>query len=809
MADENKPNDEVGNSDDGFEATPDTNDGSSGEGIEARFMDISEDLEKALCEVKDKMEKRDLVSNRMQVRDAWEQRYFDRGSQHLVEGPYGQWGFLGENTVATKSAGSEDRIDETNIYQAYRLQLAGILTQNNPAVRFFPVDNKKQLDNKAAAQANKLKKIIERENKMIKLQSDIVRLLYTDGTVLVVCEFDDKQKKQRLEAVGVLEAKIPIQQNEVIDMPYCIIAKEQDIVSMKNKYKSVAKQIKPSTAPAAESEYRRLARVSVMQGMRPAAMTGDSLLYNVTEQKTWLKVDCFCEITNEELREEALEAFPEGVCLYHCGSTFCGARPARMDDELTLIFAIDGDGTHRNSVGKSLVNVQKKFNNAVELMQQTLMNTIPVKWTHPSYVDLPALAQQKNLPGSYLKLAAIPPNGDLSNAFYVEEQMEPPMILMQWIQELRDNFAQLLTGAYPALTGAGDLGGNDTAQGIAVERDAAMGRIGSIWRSIKEGYASIMHNAVMCVVANREGTISANLPARGGMMQSVTVDVDDLRGNVVCYAETEEAFPESWVQKRGIYMSLMSSPDPKVEETANLPENLVIAKELIGVEDYYIPQIVSRNKQLTEITKLLQEEPQPNPQIVQIQNQLVQAALLGHQNPALQPQIEQAVQEAQQQIATLPPLVSSISVNVDWDDHLTESQTCGMFINSEDGQEAAETIPQGFKNVELHGMEHKKALAAASAGAPQKPVSVSLSLGDLLKANMLPEAAQLLAKAGITEPGGGAPPSAAAPGASPMNALGGGAVPGRPSPNPSGMNAPGLSPVPVSPAPIINPKPLG
>jgi hypothetical protein len=124
---------------------------------------------------------------------------------------------------------------------------------------------------------------------------------------------------------------------------------------------------------------------------------------------------------------------------------------------------------------------------------------------------------------------------------------------------------------------------------------------------------------------------------------------------------------------------------------------------------------------------------------------------------------------------------------------MTEAQTVGMFINSEDGQEARETNPKGVMNVELHGMEHKQAMAAAAGAQPQKPVAKSLSLGDLLKAGMTDEAMQLLKQAGINAPV--APPQAAAPG---PNA----------SPNPTGQNAPGTSPAaPAMIQPVINPKP--
>jgi hypothetical protein len=406
---------------------------------------------------------------------------------------------------------------------------------------------------------------------------------------------------------------------------------------------------------------------------------------------------------------------------------------------------------HRNSLGKPGVPIQRKINNAVELMQQTLLNTIPVKWTHPTYVDLPALAQQKNLPGSYLKLAAIPPGGDMANDFYVEEQLQPPAVLLEWIRELRDAFYQLMTGAYPALTGAGDLGGNDTAQGIATERDAAMGRLGAIWRNMKEGYASIMKNAVICVRENREGVVSANVPGRGGVMRSISVDTADLRGEVNCFPETEEAFPESWVQRRGVLMSLLSSPDPMIEKTANLAENLVVIKEVIGVENFYIPQIVSRNKQLAEIDEMIDGEAEPNPALDQIDEQVIQLSAAVKANPTDQESMAQLAQLGQQ-AQSLPDMISSVGVQK-YDDDQTELETCIMFMQSEEGQQLRKKNPKGFENIELHADEHAAAMkqkaAQQPAMPPQKPISKSVSAGDLLKAGLVQDAQQLIAQAGV------------------------------------------------------------
>ena len=642
------------------------------------------------------------------------------------------------------------------------MQLLGVLTQNVPTVRFFPNDNKKKIDLQAACAANTMKFIVEKQNNTISLQEDIVRYLYTDGRAIIVTSYDEKADKQELTAYGSLETKLPIQtRNDIKKCFYVQVTDEIDIVVAKGMFPDKAKDIKPSTAPAAESEFERLARIACMQGMRPNSMTGDSLQWNCTWQRTWLRPEAYVEITDDKCRTEAETTFPDGVCVTFIGKTFCQARSCKLEDEITLVHAFSGDGMHRNSIGSSLVPIQKKINNAVELMQTTILNTIPVKWTNPEYVDLPALSQQKNIPGSYLKLAAIPPDGDLSKAFYVEEQLEAPVSLMPWILQLRDQFAQLLTGAYPAVSGD-DTHGNDTAQGIAMQRDAAMGRIGTFWRNVKEAYASLMKNAVLCIATNLEGTITANIPKRGGLTRHLRVNVDDLRGNIECFPETEESYPESWVQRRGVITSLMQDNDPLVVMIRNLPENLVMIWQAIGLQDLTIPQVTSYKKQLGEIDELLEAEPEPNPAIAVLQEHLDQFA----QDPNAQadPQAVQVaglLQQHIQQLQQTQPLVSSVPIDQNWDDHQAELQTCQIWLNSEEGQQVKKMDPPAWENVSLHGLAHKAALASQPPAPNPKPVTKSVNAGDLIKAGMGPELAQLLGQAGIQS--SGAPPAQAPP----------------------------------------------
>jgi hypothetical protein len=125
----------------------------------------------------------------------------------------------------------------------------------------------------------------------------------------------------------------------------------------------------------------------------------------------------------------------------------------------------------------------------------------------------------------------------------------------------------------------------------------------------------------------------------------------------------------------------------------------------------------------------------------------------------LEQQIQQ-IQAAIQQVQQTAPLVSSVPIDKDWDDHASELQTCQIWLNSEEGQQIKKMKPQEWLNVSLHAMAHRQALASMPPPPNPKPVTKSVNAGDLIKGGLGPELAQLLGQAGITMQ---TPPPAAAP----------------------------------------------
>jgi hypothetical protein len=739
--------------------------------------DLTVDEKKTtLSSLADRVAQRDLVSRRIEVRDCWKARYFYRGNQHLLLGRNQAWVLPQQVLMGGQSY--DDHSQETNIYLAFGDTIEAALTAGTPSVRFEAQDPKNAADIDAACNADRARLLIERNNNMIVLQEDLSRFLWTDGRALVyvrhvldaqrygyshagVSAVEDQisylpeeggEGPEKLEApdlgaeggesedpdegevrgsevirvLGALETKLPIQANDLAHSAYLQFSEEMDITTPKAMYPEQSDDITPATSPTAESDYERLARTSIMMGMRPSSMTSDSMTYNTTVQRTWVRPSFFFEEKDDTRRQWLFKMFPKGAMVVIVGKVVCEARNESMDDHWTLIHARPGDGMHRPALGQPVIPLQEKLNDCMDLVHESFMHLIPRIWTDTEQYDVDAANDTQRAPGQYMKMQR-KGDKDLAGNFFVEPQIQLAAGLLEYIQNLFGEFSQFLCGAFPALFG-GNTGSNDTAQGIASQRDQALGRVGLTWRNMKIGYASIMRQAVMAAAEYRKEVMTGNVQGADGQETQIAIDPDDLKGNVLCFPDTDENFPESWVAQRAVWMNLLESAknNPVLAAILAAPRNLLIAKDKIGVSEIVIPTAASSKKQLGEIALLLEGGPQPNPALQQAEQKLAELM----PRAALDPTVEQEILQLQQQIQAIPPQISSVKVGkLDNDQiEMTEIET---WANDSEGIKAAAEKQDGYANVMLHYDEHAAAMAQKAAGkqAPPatKPVSLSLS----------------------------------------------------------------------------------
>ena len=560
-------------------------------------------------------------------------------------------------------------------------------------------------------------------------------------------------------AHGKLETKlVPMMANDLDECDVVLLDMEVDISRAKGMCPWIADDIKSGDLGIAEGEIARLARQNVKLGMQSSYVTSDSMANDVTIARAWMRPSYLLEAP-KEIRDGLISKFPNGVYLCQMGQVFAFARNESIEDSLALGQAYSGDGQNRNAMGTSTMPIQKRLNNWLDLMNDFFVRAVPKKWMDNKVFDVEAIRSQTNVPGDIGAFKRVP-GTPATELILVEPQVTPPISLADFIKEYSGPLRELLSGAYPALAG-GDVGTADSGVAIATQRDSALGRLAPTWHSMKNAEATSVKQLVRWGVKCRDKSINEKIP--GG--ETIILEINDLKGNIHCYAESDENFPETYTQRKNNFMQVFDAANKNqlLGEVFFNGANLETLRNMSGLgSDIYIPQVLSHNKQLGEIDIMLKGKPIPNPQIVMAGQKLQQLAAMPGFDPT---QLQQAKMQLQQLMQT-KPLVCSMPIDAEVDDNSTEAATTWQWLNSEEGRKTKVSKRPGFDNVRLHYLDHIEAVqqkAAQAGGGAGKPPSISISYKDTAMTDV-GASKQILQKAGITpSPGAQAPPALPAP----------------------------------------------
>jgi len=554
---------------------------------------------------------------------------------------------------------------------------------------------------------------------------------------------------------GKLDHKCPIAVDNVKDMQFIQLYEDLDVAIVKAKFPWIADKIKPGSDGNSEVELDRIARENTRQAVLGAYVTGDSLQRHTVVKHTWFRPSMFMdEKVNDQVRAELLEAFPNGCVLVKAGANYAYSKNESMDAHLAIAHPFSGKGQNRRALGTSLISIQKRINDWVDLQDDFFKRTVPKKWMNAEAFNMDAIKGQNNVPGSIGPFQPQPGLTTMDQYIMVEPTPQPQNALADFIKWFITTLSEEITGALPSLFGAAT--GENTVGNAVIQMDQALQRIGCPWNNIQDLFAECARQAVGCAADCREGKrISQTLPGRG----KVTVNTSNLAGNVLCFPEANPAFPESWNQKEAKLIKMIdaSTQNEAIRQWLFSPANLPILQSGIRLKKFKVPGADSITKQKAEFELLLRSGPMPNPAVLKIQQMLAQAAekMLVAQKTMqpVSPQDMATVQQLQQMMKSLPPQVSTIPVAQDEsENHPVEGGACFDWMTSSEGQGFKYGTPQqraAFANVHLHWSEHlaqAKKIALANA-PPNKPPSESISV-DVSK--MPPSVAiQSLAKMGI------------------------------------------------------------
>jgi hypothetical protein len=764
-----------------------------------RLEELQPKLVNALRELVRQYREEGVVARRHEIRRIRQARLFWQGLQYAWWNPNDMnWHLPFEQKFA-----DDRQLEEmpryqfvTNFYQGFGLSFIAVLSQDVPAVRFYPQSAQSLEDIAAARAASDVAALIEQNNHVEHLLTAVGYYLWTDGKLggyvryvadgqrfgfhdevvlesveiplgedVYVCPACGKEtpasdagqngatpmcancgaelteadlrKAERvtvprvagtrrmangqevISIVGGLELNTPVWAGEMHEYPYLQWQAEVHRSKLKASYPHAADKIDVSPSQGAEDVYARVSRLSVSQGL-PSIHPGDALVNLITFDRTWIRPWAFYAIEDRGVREELLQLFPDGCYAAFAGEAYCESRNENMDDHWRVMHALPGDGQNRPSVGDSLVQVQERYNVLSNMQAETYEYGIPPIYADPQVLDFDALANQVAEPAAHYPARARP-GQPLAAGFFQPAPAQVPPDMLRHQQDLIGPVSQFLTGLFPAVFG-GNMEDVKTASGYALARDQAMGRLGLVWRRLKQFYSGVMLLSVDCFRKNRPEDAEIPLLGPDGVFDSKAIRLADLKGNVSVHPEADETFPRLKSQQRNVLQQLFTINDPVIQRALTEPANLGYMKNLLGLGEMVIPGEDSRNKQLREIQQLLASAPIVVP-IPSLSSRAQGPRDMGpeaegsgqHANdkPGFldsEPQDQRPSARNDGEQTGRVVLLPSVPVDALLDDHAVEFEECKRWANSEAGQAAHMTNPAGFANVRAHAEAHLQAL---------------------------------------------------------------------------------------------------
>jgi hypothetical protein len=752
---------------------------------------LSEDARKALMDLDSIFSKTDVAPRRIEIEQAWKAYHYDRGYQFLLHHRNGGWTFPGTGTGY--GAGHQKMMASlyhTNIYGEKKEIIVAALAREVPKVEFFPANPKHPPDQNMADVADDLKDIWAKNNNLQKLLQDAAGEFWNGDRVIFWTTFElngeeygfedpepptvpedeqnppdkpigdeasaeyeeanespvNKGAKRRprgrsvTRCLGKLDGKVPIYVDCQGKMGMISLCFDDDVAQSKARFCWMRDKIQGGGDGTGETELDRIARENVRQAVPGQYVTGDSLNRHAVRKHTYIRPSMFYdEMVTDEVREELLDKFPDGAVLVKSATEFCFARNEGMDDHIVVGHPFPGQGQNRRSLGESLLPIQDYINELIMLTLDFAKRTIAKKWMDNEAFNVEAVRSQKNIPGDIAPFQR-QPGVAVDQLIFIEPTPTPQPYLVIFVQWLITSLSEQISGALPSLFGA-PITGQVGSEGVAIQRDQALQRVGCPWNSLQSMFAQAARQAAMLTAKCANKDIDDVIPGRG----NISIKLNNLKGAVLCYPESNPELPESWAQKENRITQLvdmaLKSPDSPTGAMILDPTNLKEIRSALRLKGLVIKGESSVEKQEAELEVLLRSAPMPNPKKLKM-TKLLQTAQMGMMQfgakmqagtlaPEEQQQMQQApamIQQLEQMANSLPDQISTVIVRDDGSqDNTIEADVCWKWMNSADGRKFANGTPEqqaAFANVHLHWTEETaaaKKIAQQNAPPPAPP----------------------------------------------------------------------------------------
>ena len=511
---------------------------------------------------------------------------------------------------------------------------------------------------------------------------------------------NEPKSRQCIEVYGGLNVKVPAWARKQSECPYLSYAYETHYTTAIEMFPHLRKYVNDTlsiNAPSGNDLYERWGRT-------PIAYRGEFPEDVVTIRSWWIRPSAYNFLQEDGDVSTLKRKYPDGCKVTFVNDNFADACNSALDDCWTISYNPLADYIHHQPLGMLLVSIQEITNDLLSLILQTIEHGIPQTFADPTIMDFKGYKQLEVLPGSIIPTKTIASNRQISQGFYEVKTATLSAEILPFANKIQE-LGQLVSGALPSLFG-GNVEGSGTASEYSMSRAQALQRLQTTWKITTTWWKEMFGKVIPAYIKDVVDDENQVERRKDGSFINIAIKKAELEGKLGrIELEANENLPISWNQQKDMIFQLLQSANPEVLAVLAAPENLPIVREALGLVDFYVPGEDDRNKQYEEIKLLLNSEPivlPPPPEIV------AQAALMGQPPP---PEEE------------LP----SVEIDPVFDNHQIEFEICRSWITSEEGRQAKQDNPAGYKNVLLHGTQHMNFMQSQMApegegtAPPKKP----------------------------------------------------------------------------------------
>jgi hypothetical protein len=402
----------------------------------------------------------------------------------------------------------------------------------------------------------------------------------------------------------------------------------------------------------------------------------------LTMRRVWIRSWVFNKYrrNNKPLYDELVRRYPNGCYAAIVCDKVASKEDDNMDDCWTI--SINPMSSHliAKPLGAPLLPIQEMTNELLLLQLQSVEYGIPETFVEATAINWQKYNEQPAKPGMLYPAKALAGKGlkdsfeTLQTAIFPKESIEYGAIL--------EKHGQFVVGAFPSIYGGAMPGGGKTAAEYNMSRNQALQRLSIVWKFVSWWWAQTMSKSVYKFHQNLlNGKTDDHFTKKNGTSwETIWINKEQLLGKVgLVEPEVANGFPESWAQKKDLIVQLIQFNNDYINQALFHPENVGMLAQALGMQNFYIPGEDDRNKQITEIAVLLQQEPLDE---------------MGEQ--------------------------PSIPIDEILDNHQVELDACRSWMVSDVGLDSKQNNPLGYANVRAHAAQHYIMVQQAAQAAAEE-----------------------------------------------------------------------------------------